>query len=98
MKFMKNNQKKSVGETKAAAAPIRTKCAHSHVTSKSVAKALEDAGVSGESSASAENTEQAIWDQGDAQNVKEYQNDDEPEEANNTDEETSFAYEESDED
>lgn len=97
MKFMKNNQKKSVGETKAAAAPIRTKCAHSHVTSKSVAKALEDAGVSGESSASAENTEQAIWDQA-AQNVKEYQNDDEPEEANNTDEETSFAYEESDED
>ena len=41
VKFIKNNRNKSLGETKAMAAPTRAKVAHKYVESKSIAKALK---------------------------------------------------------
>ena len=69
VKFIKNNQMRSLGKTKALAAPTRAKVAHKHVESKSVADALRKSGQSD----AVILKEKELWDRA-AESVLEYQN------------------------
>ena len=80
VKFMKNNRNKSLGETKALAAPTRAKVAHKHVESKTVAKAIkESVSVNDLSDSSGVKKQIKLWNQV-AESVLEHEDNEDNEE------------------
>ena len=85
VKFIKNNRNKSLGETKAMAAPTRAKVAHKYVESKSIAKALKKS----KEMDSVADGEKNLWDCV-AKSVLEYENEEDNGDANVSDEEINY--------
>ncbi len=81
VKYMKGRRNKTRGETKAEAAPTRTKVAYAHVQSKAIAKAVEQAGGNvpiAKTDGSDDADETSLW-AGAAEAVVEYENSDDEE-------------------